>query len=846
MARSTGSRWRAAGAALLVVIPIAAVINVAGAVAADPADWSVYLHGTGHDSFNQAATSITPANITNLEPVWHWTVPASPNSGSTSLLASPTVVDGVIYIGAKDGMFYALDEATRSIIWSRFLGIDTPKGTCGSDAQGITSTADAVTDPQTGRLTLYVNAPDGYLYALDAATGNIVWQSLVDVPSSSVNDYYAWGTPLVSGGHVYVGISSDCDNPLVPAGLLSFDQSTGAQIAEWHSLPGTQTGASIWSSPVALADGSVITTTGNTLGTNQPLYADSVVRLDGSSLNLLDAWQLALSQQIRDADWGASPTLFTADLGGVSTPMVGSCNKNGIYYAFAQSDLAAGPVWQQRITRAYVGGAPQCDAAAIWDGQRLIEGGGDVTVIGGTSYPGSVRALDPDTGTPLWETGLPGTVLGSPTEDGAGVVAAQIYSSPTGQLGVYLLDASNGSILGFIPTQKAPLYSQPVFAGNDLLVAGPPAAGLTAYEVTTPGPPITGVSPASLAPGATQTETLTGSGFSGQPSVFISGTLVTVRSVKVVSPTTLTFKATATSGATLGARNVALIEPGPTADVCAGCLSIGNAGTPPVPTTLTPPSMPQGEKNVPLVLMGSGFAAGAKVTSASGITVGATYVSPSELDLSLTVAPSVTPGAYNLQVTNTDGGTGTCTGCLTVTSDPAPTVTAVTPANVGQQSTGSLTLTGTDFTTGSHVAFSASGVTSTSVTASDAHTLVVSVSVTSSAALGASDVTVSTPGGTSTCVGCLVVDPHPRITGVSPGLPAGQSTTVVVTGSAFVSGLTVTTTIPGATVGAPFNVSTSQFQVSITVPGGATAGNYVLKVTNPDGGKGSNSRLKVT
>ena len=566
---------RFAGARLLIAISLAVlIVNLNAASATQPSDWSVYLHGLGHDSFNGAATSITPSNISNVEPVWRWKVPNSPNGGKTTLLASPTVVEGVVYIGAKDGMFFAIAEATRSVAWSRFLGIDTPKGSCGTDVQGIVSTADAVIDPLTGLLTLYVNAPDGYLYALDAASGNIVWRSVVDVPSSTVNDYFSWGTPLVSGGHVYIGISSDCDNPLVPAGLLAFDQSTGSPVAEWHSLPDGLVGASIWSSPVALQDGSVIATTGNAQGISQPLYNDSIVHLDGGNLGLLDFWQLPTSQQVRDADFGASPTLFTADLRGIATPMVGACNKNGFYYAFRQDDLAAGPVWQQRITRAYVGGAPQCDAAAIWDGHELIEGGGDITVINGTSYPGSVRALDPSTGVPLWQTGLPGTILGSPTEDGAGVVAAQTYSSPTGQLGVFLLSASNGSILGFIPTPKAPLYAQPVFAGDDLLVAGPAAVGLMAYEVTTPGPPITAVSPASLARGTTKMFTLTGNGFSGQPSVFVSGTHVTARSVRVVSSTTLKVKLNATTGATIGPRDIVVIEPGPTADTCTGCLAI--------------------------------------------------------------------------------------------------------------------------------------------------------------------------------------------------------------------------------------------------------------------------------
>ena len=57
-------------------------------------------------------------------------------------------------------------------------GWTTPKGTdpCGPKGQGIISTATVADDPVTGTPTVYVNSPDGNLYALNAATGAVVWQ----------------------------------------------------------------------------------------------------------------------------------------------------------------------------------------------------------------------------------------------------------------------------------------------------------------------------------------------------------------------------------------------------------------------------------------------------------------------------------------------------------------------------------------------------------------------------------------------------------------------------------------------------------------------------------------------
>ena len=93
------------------------------------------------------------------------------------------------------------------MLWSRFS----------------TATATVADDPVTGTTTVFVNAPDGNLYALNAQTGAVIWKGLVDTPSTTINDYYAWGSPLVANGKVYVGISSDGDCPLVPGGLVAFN-----------------------------------------------------------------------------------------------------------------------------------------------------------------------------------------------------------------------------------------------------------------------------------------------------------------------------------------------------------------------------------------------------------------------------------------------------------------------------------------------------------------------------------------------------------------------------------------------------------------------------------------------
>jgi outer membrane protein assembly factor BamB len=669
-------RWvrvvgRLAAASVLVCVWAGLAATPAGAQGT--ADWPSFLFDKGHSSYNAAATSISTGNVADLQPVWQW---FQPNGGYRQFEASPTVVDGVVYIGSEDGYFYAVSEATQQVLWSKFFGT-VPDAACGP--AGVTATAAVEDDSATG-LTVYVNAPNGKLYALSAATGATLWQATVDTPSTTVDNYYAWSSPLVAAGHVYVGISSQCDKPYIPGGVAEYNQNTGAHQATWNALPSGDLGASVWSSlgESTLGDGSVFATTGNAPGATakEAPHSQSIVRLSGSDLSLLDSWEVPVSERIGDGDFGGSPTMFTADLDGTATPMVGACNKNGSYYAFRQDDLHDGPVWQRQIAAPY-GTKPnpgECDAAAIWDGKHLIEGGGNAAIINGVSYQGSVQSLDPATGTAVWETGLPGQVIGSPTEDGSGVVAAQVFESTTGNLGVYLLSAASGAILDYINTNPSPQFAQPVFAGDDLLVAGSNAVGVTAYEITTPGSPVTAVKPGAVGQGGSVTVTLTGSGFSGTPSVFVSGTLVTPSSVVVISPTSLQVTLSANATAAVGPRNITVIEPGPVADTCTNCLTVDPA---PTVSSATPSSIPQGEATA-ITLAGTGFRSGAHITSSAGISFSGTkFVGSAELTTTATVAASVAAGSYNLRVTNPDGGTAVCTGCLTVTADSASTMTAV-------------------------------------------------------------------------------------------------------------------------------------------------------------------------
>ena len=66
--------------------------------------------------------------------------------------------------------------------------------------------------------------------------------------------------------------------------------------------------------------------------------------------------------------------------------------------------------------------------------------------------------------------------MGSPTLNGAGVLAAGTYNIVDVTLNAtYLLNSANGTILTTIPEPNNIVFAQPVFAGNHLFIATAPA-----------------------------------------------------------------------------------------------------------------------------------------------------------------------------------------------------------------------------------------------------------------------------------------------------------------------------------------------------------------------------------
>jgi outer membrane protein assembly factor BamB len=181
--------------------------------------------------------------------IWNNIIPSMASS-------SPAIANGVVYTGSQAGNMYALNALNGSIIWTYVMGgavLSSPSVAdgvvyVGSGDRNVyalnSSTGNKIWSYKTGDQVwsspavvdniIYIGSEDGNVYALDATTGTKIWNYST---GRSV-----WSSPAVFGGFVYVGSQN--------GNVYALNALTGSKI--WSYM----TGNSVWSSP-AVVEGSV-------------------------------------------------------------------------------------------------------------------------------------------------------------------------------------------------------------------------------------------------------------------------------------------------------------------------------------------------------------------------------------------------------------------------------------------------------------------------------------------------------------------------------------------------------------------------------------------------------------
>ena len=202
----------------------------------EPQNWLTYYGAYDGQRFS-ALDQIDRGNVKQLRPAWNFQfapIGIIPNPATYAFEAAPIVVDGVMYVSGWDGYVWALDAATGDLLWQyqHMIPLDTPL-CCGNVNRGV-----AVAN---GRV--YFATQNGYLVALDATTGKAVWQTaFADVRAGES----ATAAPLVVKNLVIAGSSGGEYG--VRGHLDAFDAATGQRVWRRYTIPRPgEPGSDTWS-----------------------------------------------------------------------------------------------------------------------------------------------------------------------------------------------------------------------------------------------------------------------------------------------------------------------------------------------------------------------------------------------------------------------------------------------------------------------------------------------------------------------------------------------------------------------------------------------------------------------
>lgn len=474
----------------------------------------------------------------------------------------------------------------------------------------------------------------------------------------------------------------------------------------------------------------------------------------------------------------------------------------------------------------------------IWDLTVRNADGTTVTIPRAFTITNSIpeiMTVSPASGDNSVNTNI--TIIGTGFRNG---VKATLSNGKTILTGTGLIRTGTTRIQCTFPTKDKPTgqYSLTV-CNTDGLSVTKPAAFLLQQKGSSPI--ITSFTPTSGSNTENVLFTISGTNFRADAKVYIT--------YGVTNKTALSSDVTANritctlplKGIPIGIYNLIVKNTDGSTATVTNAFTVTNAA--PVISSITPVSG-SNNANLPVIITGNNFRAGAEVTIANNM-VTKTALSPTvtmtQIACTLPIA-GIPTGIFNLTVRNTDGTTAYLTNAFTVTG-PGPVISSVTPMSGYNTGTVRTTITGNKFQAGVAVTLNHGETTIPCSIESVASTKIVGSFALSGIPAGTYDLTVTNPDVTSAtrmnAFTVLQTGSAPTITGISPS--SGFNTAdmkVAITGTLF-DRPTVTISNGDLTKTAPLAPGMPQTDriVYVMLPiKGIPGGLYSIIVTNNDGG----------
>jgi alcohol dehydrogenase (cytochrome c) len=190
--------------------------------APDPDDWLMWRR-TADSLGYSPLDSIDRRNVARLAFAWSVELDAAPSQEGI-----PLVYDGVLYFPGPSDVTAAYDAATGEKLWEHRRALPDDLGSY-------------TPFPQTNRnLAIYDrliidNGSDGYVYALDAATGELVWETKIfDYKTARVKQGSA---PLVAAGVLIAGRNCQPQGGPESCVITGHDARTGRELWRRRTIP---------------------------------------------------------------------------------------------------------------------------------------------------------------------------------------------------------------------------------------------------------------------------------------------------------------------------------------------------------------------------------------------------------------------------------------------------------------------------------------------------------------------------------------------------------------------------------------------------------------------------------
>jgi quinohemoprotein ethanol dehydrogenase len=183
-------------------------------------NWLVLGGDFGSQHFSPLR-QINAGNIRRLGLAWSLDI-----DSPMGLATEPIVVDGTIYATASLDRVYAVDAASGRLLWK--FDPHVPLSVMRNSWAARTNRGAAVYHGK-----VYFGTGDCRLIALDAAAGKELWSSPVCVDSTQTG---ITGAPAVADGKVYIGYNGSDTG--VRGSLVAFDAATGKLAWRFWNVPG--------------------------------------------------------------------------------------------------------------------------------------------------------------------------------------------------------------------------------------------------------------------------------------------------------------------------------------------------------------------------------------------------------------------------------------------------------------------------------------------------------------------------------------------------------------------------------------------------------------------------------